>query len=61
LNFNIYFDLQGPAGTATRIPNKNNPVTVERLSSVLDGLSSQIDQWPFGLEVIGVHIEKVVE
>jgi len=58
--YNVSFDLKGPAGIALAIPNKTNPVEAERLDLVLDQLSASIAKsLGFGLEIIGVRVEKI--
>lgn len=63
MKFNLYFDLKGPGGKLVRVPNSHNPVEAVNVHDALirltaSGLPYLMDN-QLGLEVVGVHIERV--
>lgn len=61
MKFNVFFLLRGPSGHTTEAPNNTNPVDHESLATVLAELSSKLPQFPFGVEVVGVRVERKEE
>jgi hypothetical protein len=57
MKFNLFFTFKGPGGIV-EVPNKPNPIEAINLADVLLQLAGSISKLGFGLEVVGVRIEK---
>ncbi len=56
MKFKLFFTIKG-AGGIVEVPNKPNPVEAVDIADVLRQLAGKT-QFQFGLELIGVRVEK---
>ncbi len=57
MQFDVYFTIQGPAGTA-EMPNRNNPVEYDSLAGLLIDLASNLPyNSSLGIDTVGIRVE----
>jgi len=57
-DYNLYFTLKGAGGTI-EVPNQYNPCSAKNIKDVITKLANNMPDFNFGIEVVGIRIERV--